>query len=149
MIRSRHMCSCSLAILVGWKQSFVDVGSRFSKTLEVTIQNLRQSKSLLENEARLLEIEQNQRSRYLQEEQFQIAEHEEKKRQAFTIMEKIQPASSDTDQWKSANRWKSIPSSGRWLLEHEVLQPWLQEHEQARVLWLEGKPGAGEFGVSE
>jgi hypothetical protein len=109
--------------------------------LECILRNLRQSR----NQGLLLEIERNQRSREFQERQFHVAEIEERKRQAFTIMGTIMPASSDIDQWKSANRWKSIPSSGKWLLEHEFVSAWMQADRALKFLWLKGIPGAGEL----
>jgi hypothetical protein len=132
-----------LTIAVAWEKPFTKYTSNFSKNLESTIQSLRQSKGLLENEVRLLEIERSQRSRDLQEHQFQMAQEEERKRQVFTIMEKLQPASSDTDQWKGANRWKGIPTTGNWLFNHELMTRWMRVCEAPSILWLNGIPGAG------
>jgi hypothetical protein len=109
---------------------------------------LRQNKNLLESAVKLLDIRDSQVSRDLQEHQYRAAEMEEKRRQAFTIMEKLSPASSDSDQWRRSIRWKGCPEFGDWFLDHELMKNWLKAPKNESVLWLKGSPGAGEFRLS-
>ena len=118
---------------------------KFLTDLEEILQNIRQSKTLLENEVRLLELESNQVARVRQMEQLELTEKVEMRRQGFTILEKLSPASSDSDQWRCINRWKKTPSFGDWLFHHDVMVKWLHLEGDSNVIWLKGIPGCGRF----
>jgi len=124
-------------VKIAWHKLFKSTWNDFNTQFKRLLENLRRHRHAIENQASLIEIEQNQLSREAQEKQ-------DRQSQAFSIIGKLSPANMILDQEIFQRCWSKNPDFGNWLFDQDKLKAWLDStNTDAAILWLRGIPGAG------
>lgn len=152
---------CVLNFLVGtiayhrvivWKQLFQAAWRGFGAKITVIRDSLRRKKKLIESRVAIVQYEEIQKLVEEIRNLTKTAEAELKERKTKDLMQKRQAVNA----WLSPPKMQSIherhvavrsqdPEAGRWLLEKSLFQQWLDPvYCVTTVLWLNGKPGAGD-----
>ena len=144
-----------------WKKLFKAAWSTFMTQFQPHMKKLESLKSFVEQHAllqhmtdfeqhakefKLFKHEQTQRfEEHVQREREELAKRETEQRaflQGWLLTDKQGEQDQEHDQHLSTLR--STPSSCAWVLQREELERWFDDPEnEASLLWLKGKPGAG------
>ena len=138
----RHLFSNIRA--TAWKKLFHSSWKTFRTQFQYILNSLSRHKSLIENQASLVEYEQSKLARLEEENSFKEMAEAEKKRRSLAVTDKIRPPNSRIDQEKAKEARQEYPQSGKWILRHAFLRDWMDLNcPNAPLLWVNGIPGAG------
>jgi hypothetical protein len=129
-----------------WRQLFQATWKTFRTRFSGILDNLRRHKLLVESQASLTQFEEFERARVTAKEEFRAMRDNEGKRRKIAVRDWLGAASSEADQENYANVRLQYPGTGRWLLQIQHVQAWLDPNSSSiPLLWLTGIPGAGEY----
>ena len=127
-----------------WKKLFHSSWKTFKTQFQYILSSLSRHKSLIENQASLLDYEQSKLARVAAKNSFEEIAEAEKKRRSLAVTDKIRPPNSRIDQDKAKEARQEYPESGKWILRHAFLRDWMDlDCPNAPLLWVNGIPGAG------
>jgi NACHT domain len=125
-----------------WDASWRGFGSRFNALLE----NLNRSRDLVDREAASFEIleAKSMRTRLLAALDRSEAERREWQLRDSLAWLDLQGHDREQDDLLERRSTSRQPGTCEWFLRHPKVVAWLDEEDQRSMLWLKGKPGAGE-----
>ena len=127
-----------------WKKLFHSSWKTFKTQFQYLLGSLSRHKSLIENQASLLDYEQSKLARVAAENSFGDIAKAEKKRRSLAVTDKIRPPNSRIDQDKAKETRQEYPESGKWILRQASLRDWMDlNRPNLPLLWVNGIPGAG------
>jgi hypothetical protein len=134
-----------------WRQLFQAAARGFGTKVSLTRESLRRKKNLIESRVSVIQFEEIKKLLEEFQKLSRTAEVELEERKKKDLWQKRQAVNT----WLSSPKMGSIhnlhvrarsqdPASGRWLLEKPLFQQWFDPiYCVTTVLWLNGKPGAG------
>ena len=127
-----------------WKKLFHSSWKTFRTQFQYILSSLSRHKSLIENQASLLDYEQSKLARVAAKNSFEEIAEAERKRRSLAVTDKIRPPNSRIDQEKAREARQEYPESGKWILRHAFLRDWMDLNcPNVPLLWVNGIPGAG------
>ena len=120
-----------------------------SKRLEIALRgicdNIRQHKSLVENQAQIEHYIESQESQKRLNDQLLKMQQQEQRKQMFSIKEWLSPADYKNDHERYVEVHREYSQTGQWLLRAAQVKKWLtlSNEPEPWQLWLYGIPGAG------
>jgi hypothetical protein len=146
----------SSVVITAWYLLFSSLWTDFGGRFECIINSLKQQREFVDKEAVSFHIAQSKTSRCAIQDQLQRAQKkeleqlkdkEEDTRQLhlrhsiswLSIDEKIQ----ETEYERTARRRHS--NTCEWITDHHLYKSWIEDDNLHLCLWLDGKPGSGEF----
>ena len=127
-----------------WKKLFHSSWKTFRTQFQYILSSLSRHKSLIENQASLLDYEQSKIARVAAKNSFEEIAEAEKKRRSLAVTDKIRPPNSRIDQDKAKETRQEYAESGKWILRHAFLRDWIDlNRPNLPFLWVNGIPGAG------
>ena len=131
-------------IATAWKKLFHSSWKTFGTQFQYILSSLSRHKSLIENQASLLDYEQSKFARVAAQNSFEEIAEAEKKRRSLAVTDKIRPPNTRIDQDKAKETRQEYPESGKWILQNAFLRDWMDLHcPDVPLLWVNGIPGAG------
>ena len=129
---------------IAWKKLFHSSWKTFRTQFQYILSSLSRHKSLIENQASLLDYEQSKLDRIAAQNSFAKIVEAEKKKRLLAVTDKIRPPNSRIDQDKAEETRQAYPESGKWILRHAYLRDWMDlSCPNVPLLWVNGIPGAG------
>lgn len=127
-----------------WKKLFHSSWKTFRTQFQYILSSLSRHKSLIENQASLLDYEQSKLARVAAQNSFEEIAEAEKKRRSLAVTDKIRPPNTRVDQEKAKETRQECPESGKWILQNAFLRDWMDLNcQNVLLLWVNGIPGAG------
>lgn len=129
-----------------WKEIFSITWSGFQPALQEIRTNLLRHKSLVENQASLLQFEEFRKAYEVAESHFQNIERTERLRQTQELLEWLGMTGNSspiTDHERFTDIWKDYSSSGQWLHNCDGYRKLCDPNADVPAVWLHGIPGSG------
>ncbi|KAI1420542.1 NACHT domain protein [Xylaria sp. FL1777] len=125
-----------------WKYLFESLWPTHKEKIKVVMTHIQSHGRLMRNEVRLEHIQQEHQARQLALKNFEKLELERRAQEYHRI--KTDMASDSYDKRLDLLRHLVCQGTGAWLLQDATFKTWLNfASQEARVLWLQGIPGAG------
>jgi hypothetical protein len=142
---------------VEWEKLFKETWDTCKSRLLEIISGLARRRSLIENQAEQLHIQEPQESPptlvVLSTTETQLS-HEAEQRQLDrrrVVNSWLRATTPDNDQYRFSKIRKEYPSTGQWILDNQSFKEWFDTRFAIipPLLWLKGSPGTGEFLASK
>jgi len=116
--------------------------------IKVVMSHMERHTLLMRNEVRLEHIREEHEARLRALEHFERTERSHRRQEYNAIKEAISPRTYEEDLYRVQGR--ICEGTGKWLLRDTTFIKWLKESEKpAKLIWLQGIPGAGMFIIAE
>ena len=133
-------------IYAGWKRLFDASWKNFGARFNGILQNLVRNRDLVDREAASFEILEAKQNRRKLMEDIEKREKETRDWHLREVFAWLDLDGRDREQDDLLDRYVNNREEGtcEWVLEHPIVQTWLDEEDPHLFLWLKGKPGSGE-----
>jgi hypothetical protein len=132
-------------VIPAWRQLFTATWKDFQESFKPILNDLIRHRELIESTASLEQIQESRDARLQSQASFAALEQEQIHTKTLAVVNWLSAADSDADQATFSTARHDIPNTGRWILDVPSVQVWLDASKtSAPVVWLNGKPGAGE-----
>lgn len=100
---------------------------------------------MVDSHANLVFLEQLHQDRAQNHTKFELMEQDEARKKSFEVTRWLSAADSIGDHSLACSRRSGYPQTGRWLLQEGSVKNWMKPSNLLdSMLWINGKPGAGE-----
>ncbi|KAJ3536177.1 hypothetical protein NM208_g5825 [Fusarium decemcellulare] len=128
-----------------WKQLFKSNWKGFTSEISLLKDNLRRHKQLIEGRASLVEFETVQNLRISSQTHFRDSREAEARRRRTAVFQWLASPDVEAVHERHVKARSSNPESCRWMLHDARFQQWFDPlYCSTPLLWVNGKPGAGE-----
>jgi hypothetical protein len=132
-----------------WKQLFKSNWKGFTGDIEQLKSKLQRHRQLIENKASLIDFQQTQTLLASMERIFCEQRDLDTKRKKVAVSQWLSSAGYEVIHEQHVKVRSSNPTSCRWILGDDRFQKWFDPiYCSTPLLWINGKPGAGEFNVA-
>jgi CRISPR/Cas system-associated endonuclease/helicase Cas3 len=115
--------------------------------IRIIMSHIERHTLLMRNGVRLEHIREEHEARLRALDHFQRTERSHRRQEYNAIREAISPRTYEEDLYRI--RGRICEGTGKWLLRDAMFLKWLKETEKpAKLIWLQGIPGAGKFTTS-
>jgi hypothetical protein len=118
--------------------------ANFDTRFRAILANLAYHSDLIDKEAISIDIAASSKRREEDVERFEKQEREWKDAKLNATLSWLGFGSHFVDDKVDDLTRDCLPGTCDWLFEHPKIKPWLQDQNQCAVVWLHGKPGAGQ-----
>jgi hypothetical protein len=133
-----------------WKQLFSGTWKNFQESSKPILNDILRHRELIERTASLQQIQESRDARLQSQLSFATMEKEQNGVKVRTISTWLSAIDVSEDQENFASKRRDVPDSGSWILEGSEVKAWLDPMNcHMKVLWLNGKPGAGKCSLIE
>jgi hypothetical protein len=125
-----------------WRVFFESIWPRYASKISVILENITRHTILVDSEVTLADISEAHAARIRAYEEYERAQNFQQRQQFEIVKSSLSPKLYDVD-LDNLQR-QSYGDAGQWLDDEEDFRKWSDPNdESARLLWLEGIPGAG------
>lgn len=148
---SEHRGSTVICLLIspccaGWRRLFDSCWGDFSGRLSTILTNLATNRDLVDREAASFEILESKELRRKLKEDSEKNDKDRRDEYAREVFNWLDLAGRDREQDDLLDNFQEtrVPGTCVWVMDHPKVRTWFDEEDPRGVLWLKGKPGAGE-----
>ncbi|KAJ5768868.1 hypothetical protein N7520_003427, partial [Penicillium odoratum] len=128
-----------------WKQLFDATWPSHTSRFSAIIDNLRKHQTLIDRQATIAQIEDEQAARLIEEDRFEVLMQNEDLERSRVVFNWLKSPQMDTDQYNFTKVRADYPDSGKWLLDNQSFKEWFDPSypKIPPLLWVNGIPGSG------
>jgi hypothetical protein len=136
-------------LTIAWSFFFSSMWDNFDSRFKSILADLAYHSDLVEKEAIAIDIAASSKHQKEDAERFEKQEKEWKHAKLNAALSWLGFGSHFVDPKLDTLIRDCSPGSCEWLMQHPKIEPWLQDQDPCSIVWLHGKPGAGELKTAQ